>query len=158
MPLIQSERLLGAQPNAFIHPFRDVVVLDFSFSEVQAVAVGFEYIFVSCYDCAIRGCGIDPRSQRVRVIVSHGWVVLTKRASSRAVAVESRDVTIELNETLAVEAGGLANPAGHKGWSRRRARFGFRSVGLGAGAFIDGGSRTFRVLKQGNLRRDVTIE
>src|SRR5262245_35222162 len=111
MPLIQSDRLLSAQANAFIHPFSDVVVLDFSVSDVQAVAIGFEYIFVSCNNCATRRCRIDPSGQRVRIVVSHGRVVRTECASSRAVTVESRDVTIELNEALAVEAGGLADPA-----------------------------------------------
>src|SRR5437773_2043110 len=151
MPMVERDRLLGPQPNAFIDPLRYVVILDLSISEVQPVSVGLEYIFISGYNCAARRRGIDPGGHRVRIVVSHGWIVFTKRASSRAVAVEARDIAAKLNEALAIEVRRLSDLAWHKGWSRQRARFfvlrcGCRSVHVGAGAHIDWGSRAVRVL------------
>src|SRR5262245_25399427 len=98
MPLVQRDRLLRAKPYAFVDPLRDVVVLDFSVSEVQTVAVGFEYIFVARHNGAARRRGIDPGCNRVRVVVGYRWIVFAERASARTVAVETRDVAAELNE------------------------------------------------------------
>ena len=121
------------------------------------MSVGFEYVFVPGHDRATRRCGIDPGGQRVRVVVSDGRIVLTDRASSRAVAVETCDITAELNETLAVEACGPPDPAGRQAWRSRRIR-GYSSVRAGAGAGINRGSRTFPILQNRNLRREVTVE
>src|SRR5207249_7219843 len=122
------------------------------------LSVGFEYIFISGDNCAAQCCGVDPGGDRVRIVVSHGWIVFTKCASSRAIAVKARDIAAKLNEALAIEVRRLPHLARHKGWSRLRARFGCRRVRVSAGAHIEWRSRSFRVLQHSNLRRQVTIE
>src|SRR6267142_5216493 len=112
MPLVQTDSLLGPQPNAFIHPLGHIVVLDLSISQVQSVSVGLEYIFVPGHNGAARRRGIDPGGHRVRVVVGNGRIVLAERASSGAVAVKSRDIASELNEALPVEARRLPHLAG----------------------------------------------
>ena len=123
VPLIERNRAAGPQPNTFIDPLRDVVVFDPGFSQVEAVSIGFEDVFVAGHDCAVRRRWIDPGRQRVAVVVGDRRIVGAECASAGAVAVEAGGVARELHEALAVEACRLTDP------SRRQGRP--RSVDLG---------------------------
>src|SRR5262245_52419025 len=116
MPLVQRDRLLGPQPNTLIHPLGYIVVLDLSVSQVESVHIRLESIFVSGHNRTARRCGIDPGGQRVRVIVRDRRIVLTERASSRAVAVKPCDIAAELDEAFAVEIRRLTDLARPKAW------------------------------------------
>ena len=85
------------------------------------MSVGLDDVFVPGHDRAARRRGIDPGGHRVPVVVGHGRIVRTERASSGAVAVEAGDVAVELNEALAVEARRLPDPAGRNVWRSRGA-------------------------------------
>src|SRR5262245_21387701 len=103
MPLVQRDCLFGSKPNALIHPFGHVVVFDLSISKVEAVSIGLEDIFIPRYERAAQRGGIDPGGQRIRVVVSDRWIVLTESASSGAVAVKPGNIAAELHKALAVE-------------------------------------------------------
>src|SRR5690606_37238832 len=95
MPLVQCDGLVALQADAFIQPLGNVVVLHLAFEQVQAVAGWFEHIRGLGDDGACSGGGIDPRGNRVLVVVV-------------AEASEAGDV-LALDETLAIEARGLAD-------------------------------------------------
>jgi len=112
MPLVQTDRLPGAESNAFIHPLGDVVVLNLSISQVETVSVGLEHVFVPRHDRTAWRRGIDPRSHRVPIVVGDSRIVRTEGASSGAVAVKPGDVAAELNEALPIEARRLPDLTG----------------------------------------------
>ena len=114
MPLVQADRLLRPQPDAFVHPLGDDVCIDPSVSQVQPVSVGLDDIFVPGDDRAARRRRVDPRRHRVGVVKGDGRVVRTERASAGSVAVKPRDIAVELKEALAVEARRLPDPSGPK--------------------------------------------
>src|SRR5262245_8815352 len=154
MPLVQTDCLLGPQPDAFIHPFCDVVVFDLSISQVQPVSIGFEYIFIPGHNGAVRRSGIDPGGHCVRVIIGDGGIVGAETASSSAVALKPGDVTAELNEAPAIETCSLRNSAGSKARWRGLLRF----FVLSGSGWIVNLAAARRSPEDGHLRRELSVE